>query len=100
MKGTLLKTRPAVVIGNSQLSCTVLTGGGHIALVQRTDSHISTDDASEDYGSPLCVTCESHYTPPNDFSKLVVPVTSSCKARDNGKKARWCTSCLRPVHCI
>ena len=53
VKPTLFKTRPGVVIGNAQLSCTVLTGGGHIALVQRTDSPIPTDDASEDYGSPL-----------------------------------------------
>ena len=52
---TLFKTRPAVVIGNAQLSCTVLTGGGHIALVQRADSPIASDDASEDYGSPLWV---------------------------------------------
>lgn len=55
VRPTLFKTRPAVCIGNAHLSCTVLTGGGHIALVQRTDSPIPADDPTEDYGSPLCV---------------------------------------------
>lgn len=62
---TMFKSRPAVRIGNGQLSCTILTGGGHIALVQRAGSPLQHDQA-EDYGSPLWIppwpTCDPALT--------------------------------------
>ena len=45
VESTLFKTRPAVRIGNGQLSATILTGGGHIALVQRPGSALADDAA-------------------------------------------------------
>ena len=91
-EGYAAQTRPAVVIGNAQLSCTVLTGGGHIALVQRTDSPISTDDAGEDYGSPLYLQPMTSRCP-TSYLKLREPARTDKNLRWSASSLRPCTAC-------
>jgi len=53
IKPVTVRGRQCVAIGNEQICVSVVLGGGHIALIQRTDDVEAPEE--EDFGSPLWV---------------------------------------------